>query len=69
MICPYCEQGELMHVRIKPIGTIGYICDECDAFWIAEDVGNLDFTSDRTAYYAIMAKAGLDDSWDYLEIL
>ena len=67
--CSACEQGSLIHVRIKPTGLIGYICDECEAFWEAESVQLLDLNSDGTAYYARMAELGLSDNWDYLEIL
>lgn len=67
--CPACKQGVLIHVKVKPTKMIGYICDECDAFWEAENTQSLNLDADGTAYYARMNKIGLSDSWGYLEIL
>jgi transposase-like protein len=67
--CPACGQGALIHVKVKATTLIGYICDECDAFWEAKNQESLDLDSDGTAYYARMAKLNLSDSWGHLEIL
>lgn len=36
--CPRCDgQGFLDHVRLNSLNLEGYLCDECDAFWIADE--------------------------------
>lgn len=34
-ICPRCDgQGLLDHIRLNSLNLEGYLCDECDAFWV-----------------------------------
>ncbi|HEX5869385.1 MAG TPA: hypothetical protein VFY65_03155, partial [Longimicrobium sp.] len=34
MICPVCEQGTVREVRLIALDQTGFLCDECDAFWL-----------------------------------
>ncbi|PSM14353.1 hypothetical protein CV100_07390 [Stenotrophomonas maltophilia] len=35
MICPRCEQGEVLKAHVKGGGTHIFVCDECDAVWFS----------------------------------
>ena len=38
--CPFCGQGSLWRIRLKPIDKISFSCDECDTVWLHyKDVG------------------------------
>ena len=32
--CPACDAGWVEPVTITPIGTRGWLCGECEAFWL-----------------------------------
>ena len=36
MICPYCEQGNILNVVVKKSGRKVLICEECDTIWLRE---------------------------------
>lgn len=33
MLCPRCEQGDVLHVRLVALDQTAYLCDECEALW------------------------------------
>jgi hypothetical protein len=68
MICPSCEQGELLHVRIIPLDLEGFICDECEGFWEGSDIDDIDIRK-GTAFQTRMEEKQLFATWDQLEIL
>ncbi len=37
-ICPCCDgQGLIKHILVKPLNLEGYLCDECNAFWLKKE--------------------------------
>ena len=65
MICPYCEQGVVLSVRVKVNNMIVYICEECDTVWMNKEITiyngmNLDRFSERINYAL---------SWEDFELL
>jgi transcription elongation factor Elf1 len=37
MLCPRCEQGEVVEARIKKTAQIIYVCQECEATWFEKE--------------------------------
>ncbi|WP_423179314.1 zf-TFIIB domain-containing protein [Stenotrophomonas sp. CASM110] len=35
LICPRCEQGEVLKAQVKARGVQIFVCDECDAVWFS----------------------------------
>ncbi len=36
--CPRCDSNGLInHIRINKLNLEGYLCDECEAFWLEKD--------------------------------
>ncbi|WP_414489983.1 zf-TFIIB domain-containing protein, partial [Stenotrophomonas maltophilia] len=35
VICPRCEQGEILEARVKESAVQIFVCDECDAVWFS----------------------------------
>lgn len=35
LICPRCEQGEVLKAQVKGCGTQIFVCDECDVVWFS----------------------------------
>lgn len=33
MVCPRCEEADLMKIRFKQNGGIAYTCEICEALW------------------------------------
>lgn len=64
--CPICEEGPVVHAKIKKIDVEIFICEECDSFWFnASDVGVVD----GNHFPAFAKKNGLLGLWSELEIL
>ncbi|MCR1870473.1 hypothetical protein [Longicatena caecimuris] len=66
MVCPYCEQGNVVQVKIKRTGKKIYICDECDTIWLnGETISHFNGTG-----FEEYAKAnGFQSIWTELELL
>lgn len=66
MVCPRCEQGEVLCVILKHSGAYAYICDECDALWV-NDAEVAKYTWVDFATY--MKRFGGRGTWDEFEIV
>ncbi|WP_089400511.1 zf-TFIIB domain-containing protein [Noviherbaspirillum humi] len=63
MLCPRCEQGDIVKAQIKKNGEEIFVCQECEATWFAlKEIGVSPFT-DFSAY---MEGLGLCPLWDEL---
>ncbi|WP_081070687.1 zf-TFIIB domain-containing protein [Burkholderia stagnalis] len=66
MICPRCEQDEILEARIKANGRVIYICPECDATWLSSgEIRSGNFFD----YGTYMKSMGLSQLWDELEVI
>lgn len=66
MICPRCEQDEIVEAKIKANGRLIYVCPECDATWLSADqIGAHGFLD----YGTYMKGIGLSQLWDELEVI
>lgn len=64
LVCPYCEQGVILKVKLKKNNKVFLLCDECDAAWTEE-------VSDHTGtrFDIFMKSEGYKNSWDEIEII
>jgi Zn-finger nucleic acid-binding protein len=63
MLCPRCEQGNLMKVTIRHTGAVLFVCPECEATWFNEnDVDKKPFVDFGT----YMESIGLQPLWTEL---
>jgi transposase-like protein len=37
IVCPYCGQDWVQHVRIVESGTQFWLCFECESIWLSEE--------------------------------
>jgi Zn-finger nucleic acid-binding protein len=65
MICPRCEQDEIVGAKIKANGGLIFICPECDAMWLSSDGIALDNFLDYGTY---MKSIGLSQLWSELSV-
>jgi len=66
MLCPRCEQGDVVKVRIVNRGSCLYVCQECEASWLLfEDIGVKSFFD----YGEYMEGIGRKALWSELEII
>lgn len=66
MICPRCEQDEIVEARIKANACMIYICPECDATWFSVD----EINSRNFIDYGTYTKSiGLSQLWDELGVI
>ncbi|KUY78380.1 hypothetical protein WS46_21215 [Burkholderia sp. RF4-BP95] len=66
MICPRCEQDEIVEARIKANERVIYICPECDATWLSSsEISSGSFFD----YGTYMKSIGLPQLWDELEVI
>lgn len=66
MICPRCEQDEIVEAKIKALGKLIYICPECDATWLSKDEISAQGFLDYGTY---MKEMGRSQLWDELEVV
>jgi len=67
IICPQCdEQGFVRRIRIIPLKTEAFLCDECDAFWLKKEDISLEKLMDFTTF---LESRGLDYNTTDIEIL
>ena len=65
MLCPRCEQGDVIRGMIISTNEVIYVCQECEASWSnAEDVGKEPFFDFGT----YMVGLGLNPLWTELEL-
>lgn len=65
MLCPRCEQGDVIRGIIRSTNEMIYVCQECEASWSkAEDVGTETFFDFGT----YMVGLGLNPLWTELEL-
>lgn len=39
MVCPKCEEGTIVKVKLKKNGKVAYLCDFCERMWFeGEDI-------------------------------
>ena len=65
MICPRCEQDDVLEVRVRKTGTRLYVCPECEATWLCEK------SIDQCAFVdfgVYMESHGLPPLWGELDI-
>jgi hypothetical protein len=63
MLCPRCEQGDIVKAKVKKTGKDVYVCTECEATWFSKkDVGLAPFVDFGT----YMEENGLSPMWDEL---
>ena len=62
MICPYCEQGRVLNVKVRKNGKEIYICEECDTVWeeTVDLLSGIDFEM-------FMKEQGCAGNWNELE--
>ena len=66
MICPFCEQRDIVKTKVKKTGNTIFICEECDAVWKQEtDIG----TNNVTNFEDYAKKNNISNSWEELEII
>lgn len=73
IICPYCSQGQILRVRIKPNisaysdSQIVRFCDECDTIW-KEDEPISEHTG--TTFHALAKMLSISETalWTDMEI-
>ncbi|MND72200.1 hypothetical protein D3C77_170410 [compost metagenome] len=66
MLCPRCEQGDIVKARIIADCTCLFVCQECEATWLLyEDIGVKAFVD----YGAYMESLGLKPLWSELQII
>jgi hypothetical protein len=66
MLCPRCEQGEIVTAEISKTGDVLYVCEECEATWFTpSDIGNVPFVDFGTH----MKELGLSQLSSELKIL
>lgn len=65
MLCPRCEQGNIVKAKIKKTGKEVYVCTECEATWFSMSVvGQVPFLDFGT----YMEEIGLAPLWNELII-
>lgn len=63
MLCPRCEQGDVVAAQIRRTGAALFVCKECEATWFAvDDIGQAPFVDFGT----YMEELGLQPLWDEL---
>ncbi|OUM71918.1 hypothetical protein AUC60_20665 [Pseudomonas caspiana] len=66
MLCPRCEQGDIVNAEIIADNTCLFVCQECEASWfLYEDIGIRDFFD----YGTYMESLGLKPLWSELKII
>lgn len=66
MLCPRCDQGDIVKARIVANGTCLFVCQECEASWfLYEEIGVKAFVD----YGAYMESLGLKPLWSELEVI
>lgn len=65
MICPRCEQDDVLEVRVRKTGATIYVCPECEATWLCEKSIAQGAFLDFGIY---MEGLGLLPVWDELDI-
>lgn len=66
MICPRCNQDDVVEARIKANGNFIYVCPECDATWLSNAEISFGQFQDYGTY---MESIGLSRLWDELEVI
>lgn len=66
MLCPRCEQGDIVRAKIIAHDTSLFVCQECEASWfLYEDIGVRAFFD----YGTYMESLGLKPLWSELKII
>lgn len=65
MLCPRCEQGDVIEARIKKTGQLIYVCQECEATWFEKKkISNEKFVDFGT----YMEAHGMRPLWEDLQL-
>jgi len=65
MLCPRCEQGDVISASVRKTSIILFICQECEATWFSKnDIGQSTFVDFGT----YMEEQGSLPLWDELDI-
>ncbi|WP_379674880.1 hypothetical protein [Massilia antarctica] len=63
MLCPRCEQGDIVKAKITKTGEEIFVCAECEATWFSfDEIGRSPFID----FGSYMEKIGLSPLWDEL---
>lgn len=66
MLCPRCEQGDIVKARVLALDTLLFICQECEASWfLYDDIGVKAFFD----YGTYMEDQGLKPLWSELQVV
>jgi transcription elongation factor Elf1 len=66
MLCPRCEQGDVVKAKIIAEKTFLFVCKECEASWfLCEDIGVKAFID----FGVYMESIGLKPLWSELQIM
>ena len=63
MICPFCQQDEIVEAYVVKTKQYISICPECDTVWIGQVT-----EESGIGFKKYMKKYGLDNSWDELKL-
>jgi len=65
MLCPRCEQGDIVAATIRSTRQRLLVCEECEATWFAwQDIPHVLFVD----YGSYMETIGLKPLWDELDV-
>ncbi len=65
MMCPRCEQDDVLEARVRETGVVLYVCPECEATWLCEkNIAQGAFLD----FGVFMEGLGLPPLWDELDI-
>ncbi|QBQ38904.1 hypothetical protein E1742_24160 [Pseudoduganella plicata] len=59
MLCPRCNQGDVIHARVKKTGQHLFVCEECEATWFSREAIGLHGFIDFGSYMETIGSAPL----------
>lgn len=66
MLCPRCEQGDIVKAKFIAHDTFLFVCQECEASWfLYKDIGVRGFFD----YGTYMESLGLKPLWSELQVI
>jgi ribosomal protein L37AE/L43A len=65
MLCPRCQQGDVVKATVKKLGKGIFVCQECEATWFSiDDIGTKPFID----FGSYMRENGLRPVWDEIVV-
>jgi len=65
MLCPRCEQGDVIEARIKKTCQLIYVCQECEATWFEKEKIGIEQFVDFGTY---MEEHAMRPVWEELQL-